>query len=195
MKTTVPLILASGSPRRKDLLTQAGLTFEVVKRDFDERIPEGLSRQPLALHLAESKSRQCSDLANTHAILTADTIVCLDDRTLNKPADRSEALEMLRSLSGREHEVVTGICVRYQYHTRSQAVTTTVRFGRPTEAQLAYYVDHFRPFDKAGAYGIQEWIGMVAIESIQGDYYNVVGLPVKSVLAMMDGMGLIQWED
>lgn len=195
MKTTAPLILASGSPRRKELLTQVGIPFEVVIRDFDERMPSGLTAQDLARYLAESKSNQCRDLTDTHAVLTADTIVCTEDRVLNKPANREEALQMLRTLSGKEHWVVTGICLRYQYQTRSRAVTTVVRFGHISEAQMAYYVDKYKPYDKAGAYGIQEWIGMVAIEEIEGDYYNVVGLPVRAVLELMEGMRLIKWEE
>ena len=179
------MILASGSPRRKELLQKAGLDFEVVKLDFDESIPDGLSRQALALHLAQSKSAQCADLAQDHIVITADTIVCVDDRTLNKPADRTEALDMLRLLCGRDHEVVTGICVRHQDSIFADTETTVVTFADVDYRVLEYYVDHYQPYDKAGAYGIQEWIGMVAISGIRGDYYNVVGLPVRRLLGIL----------
>lgn len=168
------------------LLAEAGFEFEVVKRDFDESMPENLKRTDLAKHLAWSKSQQCSDLSQDHGVITADTIVVLEDQVLNKPADREEAIAMLQRLSGRKHEVITGVCVRYQRKNLSTATVTEVYFADLPDHVIHHYVDTFKPFDKAGGYGIQEWIGMVGIEKIVGDYYNVVGLPVRDLFYAID---------
>lgn len=175
------MILASGSPRRQQLLTDLGLPFEVRLRSVPEDFAPGLSAVEVAEQLAEQKARAYLDLAPGHLVLTADTVVDLNGELLAKPADAAEAREMLLRLSGTMNRVITGVSLLTSDGIRTGHAETRVWFRSLTEAQIAHYITHYRPFDKAGAYGIQEWIGMTGVERIDGDYYNVVGLPMGLV--------------
>ena len=177
------LILASASPRRSEILRAAGIRFEVRPTDTDESVPAGTPTSEAGCIIAGRKCRAAATAAERPAagdeiyILAADTAVECYGETLGKPHDRDEAVGMLHRLSGAEHFVTTGVTLRTVQRRYSFAVTTAVRFRALADEEIAYYVDRFRPFDKAGGYGIQEWIGYVAIESINGSFYNVMGLP------------------
>jgi len=177
------IILASGSPRRRELLQQAGLPFRTLVRPVSEEIPEGMTPIEAVKHLSAEKSRmfdpEC-DKPET-VVITADTIVVCDGIILNKPASEPEAFDMLRHLSGRWHEVHTGVCIRKQLRVTVFHETTRVHFRDLSNEEINHYVYRYQPFDKAGGYGIQEWIGIVGIDSIEGSYTNVVGLPVHRV--------------
>lgn len=181
--TRMKLILCSQSPRRKELLGTLGLSFEVrTLSGVDESYPAGLSHQDTALHIAGKKAAAFAATRQPDELLiTADTIVCLDGQVLGKPADEADACRMLRQLSGRTHEVVTAVCLISDEVVESFAVTTEVEFAELTDELIHQYVSQFRPLDKAGAYGIQEWIGHVGIRGIRGNYDNVVGLPVQAL--------------
>lgn len=184
------ILLASNSPRRRELL--AALSDDVTiapSREVDESYPATIAPDEVAPYLSAVKSEAYKDLAAADIILvTADTFVICDGRILGKPADRGEAVAMLTSLSGRTHHVVTGVTLRRGDTVVTFAETTEVVFGRLDDDEIAYYVDRYRPYDKAGAYGIQEWIGYVGIESIRGDYYNVMGLPLHRLYQVLKGM-------
>lgn len=181
MNFSRPILLASNSPRRKELLAGLGLTFEVRVKEVQEDFPEHMQREEVAEYLASHKAYAYAADLQDEVLITADTIVCLGDRILNKPADAAEAFNMLRSLSGQAHEVITGVCLL----TRETKIVfhdvTKVYFKELTDQEIHYYIEHYKPFDKAGAYGIQEWIGMIGIEKIEGSYFNVVGLPVQKL--------------
>lgn len=173
------VILASASPRRKQLLAEMGIDFRVVPKDVDESLEAGVLPTQTAIDLCELKA-MAFDQAEMHAntlIIAADTIVTIDGSILGKPADEKEAVAMLQLLSGRKHEVITGVCIRSLRKSVSFTVSTQVYFKKLTAAEIQYYIAHYKPFDKAGAYGIQEWIGHVAIDKIEGSYFNVMGLP------------------
>lgn len=175
------LILASNSPRRRELLAGLGLSFETrVIPGIDESYPEGLSGPDIASYIASAKASAYRDtLSADDLLITADTIVYIDGQVFGKPHDRDEACAMLRALSGRTHQVITGVTLSTLRQTRTFAVTTDVSFADLTDDEISYYVDHYRPFDKAGSYGIQEWIGFVGVTAIRGSYFNVMGLPVQ----------------
>lgn len=175
------IVLASNSPRRRELLAGLGLTFETrVIPGIDESYPEGLSGPDIACYIASAKAAAYRDtLSERELLITADTIVYIDGRVFGKPHDREEACAMLRTLSGRSHQVITGVTLSTRQQTRTFSVTTDVSFTELAEEEIAYYVDHYRPFDKAGSYGIQEWIGYVGVTGIRGSYFNVMGLPVQ----------------
>lgn len=175
------LILASASPRRRQLLSECGIEFTLAdKFECDESYPPTLHSSEVAQYISELKSNSYPAALNSHDILlTADTVVIAEDRILGKPADREDALSMLRMLSGRKHTVVTGVTLRTADKTHSFSVASDVIFREISDEEIAYYVDTYKPFDKAGAYGIQEWIGYVAIEGIEGSFFNVMGLPVQ----------------
>ena len=182
MKHTLPIILASGSPRRQALLKEAGVSFVVLIKDIEENYPNNLQREAVAVFLAQKKSKAYDNEVNQGSIVvTADTIVCAGNELLNKPANADEAKSMLQKLSGKDHQVITGVCIRGKEFTECFHVSTTVIFKKLSDSEINYYVENFKPFDKAGAYGIQEWIGLIGIERIDGSYYNVVGLPVKEL--------------
>lgn len=181
MKTIAPLILASGSPRRQQLLRDVGLEFEVVVRTVDETVPTGKSPIEAAEYLAHHKSEAYRDLLSDHVVITSDTIVSLGGQLLEKPKDRADAVRMLNLLSRNVNQVISGVCIRHKERIVLFHASTWVTFRELQAREIDYYVDHYRPYDKAGAYGIQEWIGMIGIEKIEGDYYNVVGLPVAKV--------------
>ncbi len=178
-KLSTPIILASASPRRQQLLQSIGLEFEVVVRSVDEYFPEDLHPRAVAVLISENKAKAYDDLSNDNTIITSDTIVVLDDQVIGKPADATEAIEMLKKLSGRTHLVITGVTIFHKGRFRSFSAETRVTFKDLQAWEIQYYVDQFQPFDKAGSYGIQEWIGMIGITGIEGDYYNVMGMPVS----------------
>lgn len=173
------LLLASKSPRRRELLSQLGFDIQFISIDVDEHLSSPISPADVAEHLARRKASAYSGtLAYDEVLVTADTVVVHDGHVMGKPADRDEAMTMLRELSGQRHTVYTGVCLRTADDTTSFTEATDVYFNQLSDKDIAYYVDTYRPYDKAGAYGIQEWIGMVGIARIDGCYYNVVGLPV-----------------
>ena len=175
------VILASNSPRRKELLTGLGVDYEVrTLPDVDESYPDTLQGADIPLYIAKEKADAYRDMLQPgELMITADTIVWLDGKVLGKPKDREDALCMLRAMSGRTHEVFTGVCITTTEWQRSFAAQTEVRFAELSEEEITYYVDKFQPMDKAGAYGVQEWIGFIGVENISGSYYNIMGLPVQ----------------
>lgn len=182
---TVPkVLLASGSPRRRQLLADAGYdVVTVTSREVEESYPFSLDAEDVAEYLSKLKFDAYADMAGKDGriLLTADTVVVVDGKVLGKPADAREAKKMLRSLSGRTHHVITGVTLGDGVSTRSFSITTQVHFDMLTDAQIDYYIAIYKPFDKAGAYGIQEWIGLVGIKGIDGCFYNVMGLPVNAI--------------
>jgi septum formation protein len=184
------LILASGSPRRREILTDAGLPFTLAASyDVAEVWPAELPADEVAEYLAALKSEGYPEpLGPRDILLTADTTVLLDERILGKPHDETEAEEMLAALSGREHRVVTGVCVRTAEGAEMFSAQTKVWFRALTREETEYYARTFRPMDKAGAYAIQEWIGHVGIERIEGSYYNVMGLPIQQIYSRLDNL-------
>jgi septum formation protein len=190
------LILASNSPRRQELLRGLGLPFRVYVKPVEEDYPDDLERGQIALFLASHKAAAYgAELQPEETLITADTIVCLDGLVLNKPAGYEEACDMLRLLSGQPHDVITGVCLLSQGKTKAFYETTRVYFKPLSAAEIHYYVSTFRPYDKAGAYGIQEWIGMAGIEKIEGSYFNVMGLPVHRVYEELVRMGVVYFDE
>ena len=174
------LILASQSPRRHQMLKELGLSFELKTKDVEEVYPDGLTPEEIPVYLAELKGKAFKeDVVSNELVITADTIVCIDDWILGKPKDRNDAVKMLRALSGRAHQVISGVSLRSKEKSVSFATTTNVHFKTLSEEEINYYIDNYKPFDKAGAYGIQEWIGFIGIDGIEGSYFNVVGLPIQ----------------
>ena len=173
------LLLASKSPRRRELLSQLGMPYSIVNIDVDEKLTAPVPASQVAESLSLLKTGGYDkELAEGDILVTADTVVVLNDQVLGKPHSREEAVAMLNSLSGKAHQVYTGVTLRNSKETRSFTECTHVYFKNLTLSEIEYYVDTYKPFDKAGSYGIQEWIGMVGIERIEGCYYNVMGLPV-----------------
>jgi len=180
------LILASQSPRRQHLMEEAGYTFNVIVSDVDETNPAGMPGMEVPEHLAHKKAVAVATQFPDAIIVAADTIVLLGnellgDEILGKPIDSEDAIAMLQRLSGKMHRVVTGVCILKKNKVEKFSVTTEVYFRKLTVAQIQYYITKYKPFDKAGSYAIQEWIGMIGIEKINGDYYNVMGLPIGEV--------------
>lgn len=175
------VVLASNSPRRKELLGGLGIGYEVkTMPDIDESYPDGLCMEEVPVYIARSKADAYRPLMQPdELIITADTIVWLDGVVMGKPKDEEEARDMLRRLSGQTHQVVTGVCLTTIDRQQSFATVTDVTFDRLTEEEITHYVSRYQPMDKAGAYGIQEWIGYVGVRSIKGSYFNVVGLPIQ----------------
>lgn len=175
------LVLASASPRRRELLAGLGLTFEVrTGLNVDERYPADLPAAEVPLYLSKLKAAAYRPrLAADELLITADTVVCLDNRVLGKPANRNEAGVMLQALSAKTHTVVTGVALTTRTKQHAFSVSSEVHFVPLRQEEIDYYIDHYKPFDKAGAYGIQEWIGMIGIDSIHGSFFNVMGLPVQ----------------
>ena len=175
------VLLASKSPRREELIQQLGFKYRIVPNNAEEIYPKDLNRKKVPVFLAKNKSLSSSTpIKNGQLLVTADTIV-LSSKILEKPYSYSEAIDMISSLSGETHEVITGVCVRNTEKTISFDVLTKVTFGILTTAEIEFYVKKFKPYDKAGSYGIQEWIGLIGIEKIEGSYTNVVGLPTKEL--------------
>ena len=182
------LILASQSPRRRQLLADAGIEFVLAPRfECEESFPDTMPAAEVAEYLSSLKSEAYPEpLGANDILLTADTVVIACNRILGKPADRAEAIEMITMLSGRDHEVVTGVTLRSAERVKSFSVVSKVRFRALLQEEIEYYVDTYRPFDKAGSYGIQEWIGYVGIEGIEGSFYNVMGLPVQRLYSELN---------
>ena len=175
-------ILASQSPRRKQLLEWAEIEFEIIVANTDESYPPGLSPAEVAVHIAKEKAEAVRTKATGKVIIAADTIVVLDDDIIGKPVDRTDAINILTRLSGQTHYVITGVAIVSDNKEETFSDTTEVLFHSLTKEQIEFYVDKYQPYDKAGAYAIQEWIGVVGIKEIQGDFYNVMGLPVSRVV-------------
>ena len=187
------IVLASNSPRRRELLGGLGIPFTTRVLDgIDESWPGELKGQDIPLFIsAEKAAAYKAGLAPDELLITADTIVYVDGLVLGKPSDRADAARMLRLISGRWHEVITGVTLTTTDRNRSFAVTTRVRFSQLGEQEIEYYIDRFSPMDKAGAYGIQEWIGYIGVEGIEGSYFNVVGLPVQRLYReLIDFVGI-----
>lgn len=176
-----PLILASSSPRRQYLMKEAGFEFVIEKPDVDESFPADMPVDQVARYLAAKKAEYFRLKIRDEIIVTADTVVILFNKILNKPQDRKEAIDMLSSLSGRTHLVMTGVCIVSKEKEESFDDTTEVTFQALTREEIEFYVDNYKPYDKAGAYGAQDWVGMVAIQKISGSYFNVMGLPIHKV--------------
>ena len=177
------IILASNSPRRKELLAGLGLPFEVrVLNGIDESFPSSLPVSDVALYIAGKKADSYRvNMSSDELIITADTIVIVGDEILGKPHDEADAIRMLREISGRTHQVTTGVCLVAEGWERRFSVTTDVTFKTLSDEEIHYYIDHYHPYDKAGAYGIQEWIGYIGVTGLNGSYYNVMGLPVQRI--------------
>ena len=177
------IILASNSPRRRELLAGLDLDFEVkVLPNVAENYPHNLPVVEVAGYIAQEKADVYKTLiTEDDLVITADTVVVLDNKVLGKPKDADDARRMLHLISGRRHQVVTGVCLLTSTGYRSFSVTTDVTFKQLSDDEINYYIKHFKPFDKAGAYGIQEWIGYVGVTSINGSYFNVMGLPVQRI--------------
>jgi len=175
------VILASNSPRRKELLAGLGIDYDVrTLPDINESYPEDLKGGDIPLYISKEKANAyLSMLKPNELIITADTIVWLHNEVLGKPRDREDAIEMLRKLSGETHEVFTGVTLTTLEKQHSFFVETKVTFSKLTDEEITYYVDTYKPFDKAGSYGVQEWIGYIGVERIEGSYFNVMGLPVQ----------------
>jgi septum formation protein len=185
-----PIILASQSPRRKQLLEWAEIPFEIIIKSTDESYPATLPIDEIPVHIALNKALAVQQYIaatshlqeNNQCILAADTVVVLDDIIIGKPIDRQAAIDTLKAISGRQHSVITGVVILKNDTTVAFVDITKVWFNELTEEQIIFYVDKYKPYDKAGAYAIQEWIGVVGIKSIEGDFYNVMGLPVSRVV-------------
>ena len=177
------IILASQSPRRKQLLEWAEVSFEIIVEETDEFYPAQMRPDEIAIHIARNKALAIKqEVYPSKPILAADTIVVLGERIIGKPADRAAAISILKDLSGNKHQVITGVVILYEDREVTFADTTDVEFHSLTTGEIEFYVDKYKPYDKAGAYAIQEWIGVVGIKSVSGDFYNVMGLPVSRVV-------------
>ena len=186
----VKYVLASNSPRRKELLAGLGLQFQVRVIDgIDESYPANLPASEVAQYIALKKADAYrASMAPDELIITADTVVIVGSDILGKPKDEADAVRMLREISGRTHQVTTGVCLTTATRQRSFSVTTDVTFKQLTDAEIHHYVSQYRPFDKAGAYGIQEWIGYIGVTGLNGSYYNVMGLPVQRIYTELQKM-------
>lgn len=184
------IILGSNSPRRKELLAGLGLDFEVKVIDgISETYPEDTPSCDVAAYIAGRKADAYTDILEENTlVITADTVVIAGDEILGKPADREDARRMLRMLSGRTHQVITGVCLLTSSSRRVFSVTTDVTFKELTDVEIDYYIDNYKPFDKAGAYGIQEWIGYIGVTGLCGSYFNVMGLPVQRIYQELQDM-------
>jgi len=176
------IILASRSPRRQDLLRELGLNFEVEVREWDESYPSHLKAEEIALFVAAAKAETFGPgILENEVVIAADTIVWCNNKVLDKPSDKDDARRILTEISGNTHEVITGVCLLSKTKKLSFYSSTKVTFTELPDEEIEYYINNFRPYDKAGAYGIQEWIGLAACSHIDGSYFNVMGLPVEQV--------------
>jgi len=182
------IILASQSPRRHYLLKEIGLEFEIKLKEFvDESYPENLVKEKIPLFIAQKKASVFDgDLEEDEIVITADTIVWLDNKVLQKPVDQEDAISILNQLSGKCHQVYTGVCFKSKHKEFSFTACTDVFFKKLTYAEIDYYINNFQPMDKAGAYGIQEWIGYIGVEKINGSFFNVMGLPIQKLYTELD---------
>lgn len=175
------IILASGSPRRQQFLRDLGIDFTIQVKDVEEVYPASLKRNEITDYLAGLKANAFTNLAENELVITSDTIVWLENAPLEKASNDQEAFEMLQKMSGKMHEVFTSVSIKSAYFQRIFHDTTKVFFKELSEEEIWYYIKNYQPFDKAGAYGIQEWIGFIGIEKIEGSYFNVMGLPVHKL--------------
>lgn len=184
------VVLASNSPRRKELLADLGINFTVrVKKGIDESYPASMPVLQIAEYISHKKAQAYKqDMAPDELVITADTVVILGEEVLGKPVDAADACRMLCELSGKTHKVVTGVTITTAAITRSFSVTTDVEFATLNDEDIAYYVDRYQPLDKAGAYGIQEWIGCMGVRHINGSFYNVMGLPLHRLYTELDNL-------
>ena len=175
------IVLASNSPRRRELLSGLNLEYTVrVLPDIDESYPDTLKGEEIPMYISREKAKAYrNSMAEDELIITADTVVCINEKVLGKPRTQEEAKEMLRELSGKTHQVITGVCLMTCGLQRTFSATTQVTFDVLTEDEIEFYAEKFRPLDKAGAYGVQEWIGFVGVSRLEGSYFNVMGLPVQ----------------
>lgn len=174
------IILASRSPRRQQLLRELGLKFDVVIKDYEETFPEGLNGEEIARYVAFKKAASFeNEISDNEIVIAADTIVWCNNKVLGKPVNQEDAFAILKEISGNTHEVITGVSLRSKSKELTFSDSTKVTFETFTDEEIYYYIDKFKPYDKAGAYGIQEWIGILACSHIDGSYFNVVGLPVQ----------------
>jgi septum formation protein len=183
------LILASQSPRRQYLLKELGLDFEIIPTKVKENYPATLAPHEIAIYLAELKAGNFDGVRMDPKalIIAADTIVCIEDEILGKPGNYREAVNMLRKLSGKKHDVITAVCLKSKNKQKTFYVTSSVFFKELTMEEIDYYIENFQPFDKAGGYGVQEWIGYIGISKIEGSFFNVMGLPVKELYEQLLG--------
>lgn len=176
------IILASKSPRRQELLASLGIQFSVKTKEVEEVYPEALPKEQVPVYLAELKAKAFQhDLQEKDLLITADTVVCLGHEILGKPADYDDAYKMLTKLSGKEHQVITGVCLTSATKSVTFYAVSDVEFKTLTHDEIDYYIREFKPYDKAGSYGIQEWIGAIGITTIKGSFYNVMGLPIQKL--------------
>ena len=180
-----PILLASKSPRRQELMTLMDLEFEVVLKDVDESYPDGMAPHEIASYISEKKAKAFMEDKLDALLITADTIVALNGEILGKPGDAAHAREMLKKLSNTTHEVYTGVSIAMNDQVSTFYDRTAVTFGPLSQEQIDYYITHYNPFDKAGSYGIQDWIGMIAISKIEGSYTNVMGLPTEKLYTVL----------
>ncbi len=174
------IILASRSPRRQQLLRDLGLKFDVVIKDYTETFPESLGGEEIAKYVAHEKAVSFkNEISENEIVITADTIVWCNNKVLGKPLNSEDAIHILKEISGNTHEVITGVCLFSSFKEKTFSVSTKVTFDTLSGEEMNFYVDKYKPYDKAGAYGIQEWIGIAACSNIEGSYFNVVGLPVQ----------------
>jgi septum formation protein len=178
---SLPIILASKSPRRQELMKSMNLDFKVLIKDVDESFPDHLLPAEIAVHISEKKAAAFLEQSMDNIVVTADTIVAYKKEILGKPEDATHAREILQKLSGTNHQVYTGVSISYNGHTASFFDITEVFFNQLTTEQIDYYIKNYNPFDKAGAYGIQDWIGLIGVEKIIGSYTNVMGLPTEKL--------------
>ena len=178
----IQLILASKSPRRQGLLKELGLPFEIRIKDVEEIYPDDLNLYEVPEYLAKLKASPFVDsLANNEVLITSDTVVLLDGKLLGKPKDKTDSIDMLGKISGKMHEVVTGVSLISNNHSYSFSTITKVYFSPLSQKEIEHYIHEYHPFDKAGSYGIQEWIGYIGVQKIEGCYYNVMGLPLHDL--------------
>ena len=174
------IILASQSPRRQELLSGLNIPFEVQNINVEENYPAQMVGVDIPMYLAEKKANAyAKKMAENTLLITADTIVWHEGTVFNKPKDKADAARMLKALSGKTHEVITGVCISTLTKRKTFHVISEVRFARLTADEISYYLDNYKPYDKAGAYGVQEWIGFIGVEHIEGSYFNVMGLPIQ----------------
>ena len=175
------ILLASNSPRRRELLSGLGVDYEVRLLDnIDETYPSNLASEDTAQFISEKKA-SAYQVGEDELLITADTVVCCEGEVLGKPTDEADACRMLRKLSGKTHQVITGVTLKTSSFTHSFSSTTHVTFAALSDEEIAHYVKHYAPYDKAGAYGVQEWIGYIGVTRLEGSYYNVMGLPVQKL--------------
>lgn len=185
------IILASKSPRRQALLKGLGIDFETRTKEVEEVYPDHLKGKEIAEFLAELKAKGFGELKEKELLITSDTIVCLGEEILGKPKDKTDAIRMLTMLSGKAHQVVTAVCLQSTSFKKTFSVITNVHFDVLSNEQIQYYVDNFQPLDKAGSYGVQEWIGYIGIKKLEGCYYNVMGLPLNALYAELKRLQLL----